>query len=138
MFNVGGPEILVILLVALVILGPEQLPKAMRTFGNVMAEVRKVSGGFQAEMRKAIDSIDDSGSSSSSSSSTSSTSPTSSTSTPKPPATTPEEADVTEVVARNTDAATDPAAGGSTSTDAGDGSGRDDPPAIDPADRAAG
>ena len=69
MFNVGGPEILVILLVALVILGPEQLPKAMRTFGNVMAEVRKVSGGFQAEMRKAIDSIDDSGSSSSTSSS---------------------------------------------------------------------
>lgn len=133
MFNVGGPEILVILLVALVILGPEQLPKAMRTFGNVMAEVRKVSGGFQAEMRKAIDSIDDS-----SSGSSSSTSSTSSTSTPKPLATTPEEADVTEVVARNLDPAVDPAVGGTTSTDAGDGPDRDDPPAIDPADRAAG
>lgn len=54
----GGPEIMVILLVALLILGPEQLPKAMRTFGNAMAEIRKVSGGFQAEMRKAMDEID--------------------------------------------------------------------------------
>ena len=32
MFNVGGPEIVVIILVALVVLGPEQLPKALRTF----------------------------------------------------------------------------------------------------------
>ena len=41
MFNMpGGPELLVIFLVALVVIGPQQLPKAMRTFGNVMAEVR--------------------------------------------------------------------------------------------------
>jgi Tat protein translocase TatB subunit len=59
MFNVGGPEILVIFLVALVVLGPQQLPKAMRTFGNVMAEVRKVSSSFQAEMRSAMDSVVD-------------------------------------------------------------------------------
>lgn len=55
MFNVGGPEILVIVIVALVVLGPDQLPKAMRTFGNVMGEIRKVSNGFQAEMRNAMD-----------------------------------------------------------------------------------
>jgi Tat protein translocase TatB subunit len=61
-FNVGGPEIVVILIVALLILGPDQLPKAMRTFGNVMGEIRKVSGGFQAEMKKAMDTIDISGS----------------------------------------------------------------------------
>ena len=30
MFNVGGPEMLVILLVALIVLGPDQLPKAAR------------------------------------------------------------------------------------------------------------
>jgi sec-independent protein translocase protein TatB len=128
-FNVGGPEILVILLVALVILGPEQLPKAMRTFGNVMAEVRKVSGGFQAEMRKAIDSIDDSGSSSTSSSSASS-------STPRPLATTPEEADVTEVVARNPGSDADGGAADVTASEPG--ADRDDPPAVSPADRAAG
>ena len=58
MFNVGGPEIMVVLLVALVVLGPEQLPKAMRTFGNVMAQVRKVSNGFQDEMRSAMNTIE--------------------------------------------------------------------------------
>ena len=57
MFNVGGPEIVVIFLVALIVLGPEQLPKAMRTLGNVMAEIRKVSSGFQAEMRNAMDTM---------------------------------------------------------------------------------
>lgn len=69
MFNVGGPEILVVLLVALVVLGPEQLPKAMRTFGNVMAQVRKVSNGFQDEMRSAMNAIDVTSSAGSSSSS---------------------------------------------------------------------
>ena len=59
MFNVGGPEILVIFLVALIVLGPQQLPKAMRTFGSVMAEVRKVSSSFQAEMRSAMDTVVD-------------------------------------------------------------------------------
>lgn len=58
MFNVGGPEILVVLLVALVVLGPDQLPKAMRTFGNAMAQVRKLSNGFQDEMRSAMNTLD--------------------------------------------------------------------------------
>lgn len=58
MFNVGGPEILVVLLVALVVLGPDQLPKAMRTFGNAMAQIRKLSNGFQDEMRSAMNTLD--------------------------------------------------------------------------------
>jgi sec-independent protein translocase protein TatB len=68
MFNVGGPEIMVVILVALVVLGPDQLPKAMRTFGNVMAQVRKVSNGFQDEMRSAMHSLEQPTSSSSASS----------------------------------------------------------------------
>jgi Tat protein translocase TatB subunit len=60
MFNMpGGPELLVIFIVALVVIGPQQLPKAMRTFGNVMAEVRKVSSSFQTEMKSAMDSVVD-------------------------------------------------------------------------------
>lgn len=58
MFNVGGPEIVLVILVALVVLGPEQLPKAMRTFGNVMGEVRKLSSGFQSEMREAMNAVE--------------------------------------------------------------------------------
>jgi sec-independent protein translocase protein TatB len=55
MFNVGGPEVLVILLVALIALGPAQLPKAARQVGQVMAEIRKVSTGFQRELTNAFD-----------------------------------------------------------------------------------
>lgn len=54
MFNVGGGEVLVILLVALVVLGPDKLPGAVRKVGQVVSEVRKVSAGFQAEMRTAM------------------------------------------------------------------------------------
>lgn len=54
MFNVGGGEVLVILLVALIVLGPDKLPGAVRKVGQVVSEVRKVSAGFQAEMRTAM------------------------------------------------------------------------------------
>lgn len=55
MFNVGGPEVMIILLVALVVLGPQQLPKAIRSVSNVMNELRKVSSGFQNEVQKMMD-----------------------------------------------------------------------------------
>lgn len=55
----AGPEIMVILLLALLVLGPDQLPKAMRSFGNVMSEIRKVSSSFQAEMRDALEVMED-------------------------------------------------------------------------------
>lgn len=55
MFNVGGPELLVILLVALIVLGPQRLPEAARTVGRVVTELRRVSTGFQDELRNALD-----------------------------------------------------------------------------------
>src|SRR5699024_7064076 len=58
----AGPEIMVILLLGLLVLGPDQLPKAMRTVGKVMSEIRKVSSSFQAEMNDALDVIETAGS----------------------------------------------------------------------------
>lgn len=54
MFNVGGMELIVIGVVALVVLGPDKLPGAVRKVGQVVTEVRKISNGFQAEMRTAM------------------------------------------------------------------------------------
>jgi sec-independent protein translocase protein TatB len=54
-FSLGGGEVLVILLVALIVLGPDKLPEAARKIGNVMGEVRRMSAGFQNEMRAAIE-----------------------------------------------------------------------------------
>ncbi|CAN5607517.1 hypothetical protein BH20ACT2_BH20ACT2_06420 [soil metagenome] len=55
MFNIGGGELLVILLVALIVLGPDKLPEAARKVGSVMGEIRKYSSGFQNELRNAMD-----------------------------------------------------------------------------------
>lgn len=54
MFNVGAGELLVILFVALVVLGPEKLPESARKVGNVVAELRRMSQGFQDEVRRAV------------------------------------------------------------------------------------
>lgn len=55
MFNLSGSELIFLLLLALVVLGPEKLPDAIRKFGRVYAEVRKMSTGFQSELRQAMD-----------------------------------------------------------------------------------
>lgn len=57
MFNVGTGELLVILLVALLVLGPEKLPDSARKVGNVISELRRMSHGFQSEVRKAMDEV---------------------------------------------------------------------------------
>jgi Tat protein translocase TatB subunit len=57
MFNVGPGELLVIMLVALVVLGPDKLPDAARKMGNVLGELRRMSGGFQEEMRSAFEDV---------------------------------------------------------------------------------
>jgi Tat protein translocase TatB subunit len=59
MFNIGGGEILVIFLVALIVLGPQKLPEAAKQVGAMMRELKKVSTGFQDELRAAIDFTDE-------------------------------------------------------------------------------
>jgi Tat protein translocase TatB subunit len=54
-FNLSGSEIVVILLLALVVLGPEKLPDAMRRAGKTFAEIKKLSSGFQDEVRKGFE-----------------------------------------------------------------------------------
>jgi sec-independent protein translocase protein TatB len=54
MGNLGGGEILVILLVALIVLGPTKLPEASRQVGKAVREMRRMSGAFQRELREAI------------------------------------------------------------------------------------
>jgi sec-independent protein translocase protein TatB len=58
MFNIGGGELLVIVLIALIVLGPQRLPDAMRTVGRVVGEVRRISSGFQQELRDAFEDSD--------------------------------------------------------------------------------
>lgn len=51
MFNLSGGEIIVILVLALIVIGPERLPDAVRKAGRAYAELRKLSAGFQSELQ---------------------------------------------------------------------------------------
>ncbi len=55
MFNLGPMELAVIALVALVVLGPQRLPDAMRQAGKAVSEVRRWSSEVQTQVRSAID-----------------------------------------------------------------------------------
>ena len=55
MFNLSGSEIVFLLLIALIVLGPEKLPEAVRKFGKAYAEIKKMSSGFQSELKSALD-----------------------------------------------------------------------------------
>jgi sec-independent protein translocase protein TatB len=50
-FNLSGGEIIVILVLALIVIGPEKLPDAIRKAGRAYAELRKLSAGFQSELQ---------------------------------------------------------------------------------------
>ncbi|MGC2129004.1 MAG: twin-arginine translocase TatA/TatE family subunit [Candidatus Aquilonibacter sp.] len=53
MFSV--PDIMVVSVLALLLFGPDQLPKIMRQAGRVMREVQNTSHSFIAEMERAAD-----------------------------------------------------------------------------------
>jgi sec-independent protein translocase protein TatB len=55
MFNVGPEKLMVVLLVALIVLGPDKLPNAARQIGRYLNDFRRISQGFQQELRSAID-----------------------------------------------------------------------------------
>ncbi len=55
MFNLSGSEMVFLLLLALIILGPEKLPDAVRRFGKGYSEFKKMSSGFQSELKSALD-----------------------------------------------------------------------------------
>ena len=48
MFNIGPTEILLIVIVAIVVIGPKDLPLALRTAGRWIGKMRKLSGHFRA------------------------------------------------------------------------------------------
>jgi sec-independent protein translocase protein TatB len=54
-FNLGPEKILVVLVFALIFLGPDKLPEAARKLGEWMGHAKRMSGGFQSELRQALD-----------------------------------------------------------------------------------
>ncbi|NNE49249.1 MAG: twin-arginine translocase subunit TatB [Altererythrobacter sp.] len=48
MFDIGAAELLVIVVVAIIVIGPKDMPRALRTAGSWIGKVRKVSAHFRS------------------------------------------------------------------------------------------
>jgi sec-independent protein translocase protein TatB len=58
MGNIGSGEVLVILLLGLLVLGPERLPEFARKIGSFLKEAKRMSRSFQEELRSAVEDPD--------------------------------------------------------------------------------
>src|SRR5215813_13694676 len=54
MFEIGWSELLLIGIVALIAIGPKELPGALRTLGQWMAKVRRMASEFQNQFHEAM------------------------------------------------------------------------------------
>jgi sec-independent protein translocase protein TatB len=54
MFDIGWTEMLVIAVVMIVVVGPKDLPKMLRTFGKTTTKLRSMAGDFQKQFNEAL------------------------------------------------------------------------------------
>ena len=54
MFDIGWTEMLVIAIVMIVVVGPKDLPRMLRTFGKTTAKLRSMAGDFQKQFNEAL------------------------------------------------------------------------------------
>jgi sec-independent protein translocase protein TatB len=54
MFDIGWSELMVIAVVAIVVIGPKDLPKAMRTVGRWSGRMRRMARDFQNQFNDAL------------------------------------------------------------------------------------
>ncbi len=52
--GIGGPELLMIMFVILLLFGADRLPDLARGFGRAMREFKKATSGVEQEVRKAM------------------------------------------------------------------------------------
>jgi len=54
MFDIGWSELLIIAVVAVIVIGPKDLPRALRALGHWMGKARRMAGDFQRQFNEAI------------------------------------------------------------------------------------
>jgi sec-independent protein translocase protein TatB len=54
MFDIGWGELILIGVVALIAIGPKELPGALRAFGHYMGKIRRMAADFQNQFQEAM------------------------------------------------------------------------------------
>ena len=54
MFDIGWSELVVIGIVALIVIGPKELPGVLRSIGQAMGKVRRMAADFQSQFQEAM------------------------------------------------------------------------------------
>ncbi|RST86497.1 twin-arginine translocase subunit TatB [Aquibium carbonis] len=54
MFDIGWPEMMVIAVVLIVVVGPKDLPRMLRTFGKTTSSLRRMAGDFRKQFDDAL------------------------------------------------------------------------------------
>src|SRR3569833_2416260 len=54
MFDIGWGELVVIGVVALIVIGPKELPTVLRTVGQWMTKIRRMAAEFQGQFQEAM------------------------------------------------------------------------------------
>ena len=54
MFDIGWGELVVIGIVALIAIGPKELPTVLRTLGQYMGKIRRMAADFQGQFQEAL------------------------------------------------------------------------------------
>ena len=60
-FGIGAPELVLILVIAGIVMGPERIAHIARWFGKTTAQLQMISRSFVAQLNQELDGVDDDG-----------------------------------------------------------------------------